>query len=86
MFTLPVCLSVCGSVRNPDLALHTTVLIRLFWNFTYMLDVESSLCKIIFRILGQRSRSPKGQKRVFGHISETNSRRESGRVSNCRGN
>ena len=24
MFTLSVCLSVCGSVRNPDLALHTT--------------------------------------------------------------
>ena len=57
MFTLSVCLSDCGSVRNPDLALHTTVLIRLFWNFTYMLDVVSSLCKIIFRILGQRSKS-----------------------------
>ena len=39
-----VCLSVCGSVRNPDLAPHTTVLIRLFWSFTYI-------------ILGQRSRS-----------------------------
>ena len=27
------CLCVCGSVRNPDLALHTTVLIRLFSEF-----------------------------------------------------
>ena len=49
--------SVCGSVHNPDLALHTTVFIRLFWKSTYMLDVGSSLCKIIFRILCQRSRS-----------------------------
>ena len=64
-----VCVSVCGSVRNPDRALHTTVSIRLFWNFTYMFDVECSLCTIIFRILGQRS--TKGKKRVFGHILET---------------
>ena len=30
--------------------------------------------------------SPKGQKRVFGHISETKNLRESGLVSKCRGN
>ena len=47
-----------------------------------MLDVESSLCKIIFRIKGQSRRSPRGQERVFGHISETNSCRESGRCQN----
>ena len=42
-----------------------------------MLDVESSLCKIIFTIVGksQGRSSPKDQKRVFGLISETNSRR-----------
>ena len=31
-----------------------------------------------FKVKGQGHRSPKGQKRVFDHISETNSRGESG--------
>ena len=51
----------------------------------FTLSVCLSVC-LWLKVNGQGRRSPKGQKRVFGHISETNSLRGSGLVSKCRGN